>query len=30
LRLNRDPQATTYWIARERPAPPPGSMTQQY
>jgi hypothetical protein len=30
LRLNRDPQATTYWIARERPAPPPGSMTQQF
>ena len=30
LRLKRDPQATSYWIAREPPAPAPGSMTQQF
>jgi hypothetical protein len=30
LRLKRDPQAASYWIAREPPAPAPGSMTQQF
>lgn len=30
LRLHRDPKATSYWIAREPPAPSPGSMTQQF
>ena len=30
LRLKRDPKAASYWIARERPAPPPGSMAKQF
>jgi Saxitoxin biosynthesis operon protein SxtJ len=30
LRLKRDPQAASYWIAREPPAPAPGSMSKQF
>lgn len=30
LRLARDKQATTYWIAREPPGPDPQSMRQQF
>jgi hypothetical protein len=30
LRLKREPDAATYWIARERPAPLPGSMSKQF
>lgn len=30
LRLKLDPLATTYWIAREPPGPPPESMTNQF
>lgn len=30
LRLKRDADATSYWIAREPPGPPPGSMTNQF
>ena len=30
LRLRRDPAATTYWIAREPPGPPPASMAKQF
>jgi hypothetical protein len=30
LRLKRDPEATTYWIARDPPGPPRGSMTKQF
>ena len=30
LRLKRDPQAVSYWIAREPPAPAPGSMRKQF
>jgi hypothetical protein len=30
LRLKRDPEAKTYWIAREPPGPERGSMTKQF
>jgi saxitoxin biosynthesis operon SxtJ-like protein len=30
LRLKRDPEAATYWIAREPPGPAPGSMAKQF
>jgi len=30
LRLKLDPHATSYWIPREPPGPPPGSMTNQF
>jgi large-conductance mechanosensitive channel len=30
LRLKRDAQASTYWIAREPPGPAPGSMRKQF
>lgn len=30
LRLARDPSARSYWIARDPPGPPPGSMGQQF
>lgn len=30
LRLKREPQAASYWIAREPPAPAPGSMNKQF
>jgi hypothetical protein len=30
LRLKRDPQAGSYWITREPPAPAPGSMSKQF
>ncbi len=30
LRLKRDLEATSYWIAREPPGPPPASMTRQF
>ena len=30
LRLKRDPQAASYWIPREQPAPAPGSMSKQF
>ena len=30
LRLKRDPAATSYWIARDPPGPPRGSMTKQF
>lgn len=30
LRLKRDAQAQSYWIAREPPGPPPQSMTNQF
>jgi hypothetical protein len=30
LRLRRDPQATTYWIERNPPGPPPESMVEQF
>lgn len=30
LRLKRDPSAASYWIPREPPGPPPGSMTNQF
>ena len=30
LRLKREPEATSYWIAREPPAPAPGSMSKQF
>ena len=30
LRLKRDPQAASYWIPREPPAPAPGSMSKQF
>jgi hypothetical protein len=30
LRLRRDPGAATYWVARDPPAPPPGSMSRQF
>ena len=30
LRLKRDADAPSYWIAREPPGPPPGSMTSQF
>ena len=30
LRLKREPQAASYWIAREPPAPAPGSMSKQF
>lgn len=30
LRLRREPQATTYWIGREPPGPPRGSMSRQF
>jgi predicted membrane metal-binding protein len=30
LRLKRDPNAQSYWIARDPPGPPPGSMTKQF
>jgi hypothetical protein len=30
LRLKFDPDADSYWIPREPPGPPPGSMTQQF
>jgi len=30
LRLKRDPEAPTYWIAREPPGPAPGSMSRQF
>lgn len=30
LRLKRDASATTYWIRREPPGPPPDSMTNQF
>jgi len=30
LRLKFDPDADSYWIPREPPGPPPGSMTNQF
>lgn len=30
LRLKRDASAASYWIPREPPGPPPGSMTNQF
>lgn len=30
LRLKFDKTATSYWIPRDRPAPPPGGMTKQF
>ena len=30
LRLRRDPQAASYWIAREPPGPEPDTMKQQF
>ena len=30
LRLKRDPNAATYWIARTPPGPPPQSMKNQF
>jgi hypothetical protein len=30
LRLKREPDARTYWIAREPPGPAPGSMSKQF
>ena len=30
LCLRRDPAATSYWIPREPPGPPPGSMTNPF
>ena len=30
LRLKRDAQAASYWIARDPPGPPPESMTNQF
>ena len=30
LRLKFEPDADSYWILREPPGPPPGSMTQQF
>jgi Saxitoxin biosynthesis operon protein SxtJ len=30
LRLKRDPNATTYWIARQPPGPKPNSMSKQF
>ena len=30
LRLKREPQAASYWIPREPPAPAPGSMSKQF
>ena len=30
LRLKREPEAKSYWIAREPPAPAPGSMSKQF
>jgi hypothetical protein len=30
LRLERDPKADSYWIAREPPGPAPGSMSKQF
>lgn len=30
LRLKRDPEATTYWIRRDPPGPPPDSLSNQF
>jgi hypothetical protein len=30
LRLKRDPEASSYWIPRQPPGPPPDSMTNQF
>lgn len=30
LRLKYDPEADSYWIPREPPGPPPGSMNNQF
>ena len=30
LRLKREPKVATYWIMREPPAPPAGSMAKQF
>ncbi|MCU0935257.1 MAG: SxtJ family membrane protein [Gammaproteobacteria bacterium] len=30
LRLRRDPAATSYWIVRDPPGPPPQSMSDQF
>lgn len=30
LRLKRDPEASTYWIARQPPGPAPETMTNQF
>jgi predicted membrane metal-binding protein len=30
LRLKREPAATSYWIERQPPGPPPGSMNRQF
>jgi hypothetical protein len=30
LRLKRDPAAATYWIERDPPGPPRGSMSRQF
>lgn len=30
LRIKRDPQATSYWIERHPPGPPPESMRNQF
>lgn len=30
LRLKRDPAAASYWIVREPPGPPPGSIRNQF
>src|SRR6267378_5362748 len=30
LRRRREPEATSYWLPRQPPGPPPGSMTNQF
>ena len=30
LRLRRDPSASSYWIDRQPPGPPPSTMTRQF
>ena len=30
LKLNRAPQAASYWVPRQPPGPPPDSMTNQF
>lgn len=30
LRLRPDPSAASYWVVKDHPVPPPGSMTRQF